>query len=130
MSVKEIGLSWIVVKDIKAAVKYYTEVVGLKPIEFNEEFGWAEMQGQDGGSILGIAQESSHEAVKAGQNAVVTFTVDHLESVKEQMIREGATPEGDIIEVPGHVKMQTFIDPHGNRFQLCEMAHVHHCCSC
>lgn len=129
MSVREIGLSWIVVKDIKAAVRYYTEVVGLELSEFNEEFGWAELRGKDGGALLGIAQESSHEPVKAGQNAVVTFTVDHLESVKEKMIQEGANPEGDTIEVPGHVKMQTFIDPHGNRFQICEMVR-HHCCSC
>ncbi len=128
MSVKEIGLSWIVVKDIKAAVRYYTEVVGLDLLEFNEQFRWAELQGRDGGAILGIAQESPQEQIKAGQNAVVTFTVDDIEKVKEEMVQKGAKAEGDILEVPGHVKMQTFIDAYGNRFQLCEV--VHHCCSC
>ncbi|HSX14167.1 MAG TPA: VOC family protein [Chlamydiales bacterium] len=129
MKVNEIGLCWIVVKDIKAAVKYYTEVVGLKLAEFNEEYGWAELTGQKDGSRLGIAQESPHCDTKAGQNAVVTFSVDNLDKVKAAMIKKGAQCEGDVIEVPGHVKMQTVVDADGNRFQICELLH-HSCCHC
>ena len=127
MAVKEIGLCWIVVKDIKAAVQYYTEIVGLKLMELSEEFGWAELEGHEGGSRLGIAQESAHEPVKAGQNAVMTFTVDNLEKSKKQMVQKGAKCHGDVIEVPGHVKMQTLIDQDGNHFQICEV--LHHCCN-
>ncbi len=123
MRVKNIGLSWIVVKNIRDAVKYYTEIVGLKLMELNEEFGWAELEGYEGGSRLGIAQEAPHEKVKAGQNAVVTFTVEDLEKVKSEMIKKGAKCEGDVIEVPGHVKMQTVVDSDGNRFQICELLH-------
>ena len=127
MAVKEIGLCWIVVKDIKAAVQYYTEIVGLKLMELSEEFGWAELEVHEGGSRLGIAQESAHEPVKAGQNAVMTFTVDNLEKSKKQMVQKGAKCHGDVIEVPGHVKMQTLIDQDGNHFQICEV--LHHCCN-
>lgn len=131
MTVKEIGLCWIVVKDIQAAVKYYTEVVGLQLAEFNEEYGWAELEGEDGGSRLGIAQENQAEKLMAGQNAVMTFTVDNIEKVKAAMVKKGAKCEGDVIEVPGHVKMQTIIDADGNRFQICEMVRHHHsCCHC
>lgn len=129
MQVKEIGLSWIVVKDIEAAVRYYTEVVGLNLLEFNEEYGWAELQGYDGGAVLGIAQENSEEAMPAGQNAVVTFTVEDIEEAKLELFEKGANFEGDILEVPGHVKMQTVIDSDGNRFQLCEVLH-HSCAHC
>lgn len=129
MSVKEIGLSWIVVKDVKAAVEYYTQVVGLELREFNEQYGWAELQGYEGGAILGIAQESPQEAMLAGQNAVVTFTVDDLDGAREEMLEKGAYLEGDVIEVPGHVKMQTVIDEDGNRFQICELMH-HSCAHC
>ncbi len=128
MQVKEIGLSWIVVKDIKAAVQYYTNVVGLKLMEFNEQYGWAELEGHEGGSRLGIAQENPQEKVSAGQNAVVTFTVANLDKVKKEMTQKGARFEGDVIEVPGHVKMQTVMDRDGNRFQICEL--LHHTCSC
>lgn len=129
MTVKEIGLSWIVVKDIKSAVKYYTEVVGLKLMEMSEEYGWAELEGHEGGCRLGIAQENPKENVRPGQNAIVTFTVASLEKTKAQMVKKGAKCEGEVIEVPGHVKMQTVIDADGNRFQICEMAH-HSCCHC
>ena len=129
MQVKEIGLSWIVVKDFKAAVKYYTDVVGLKLMEINEQYGWAELEGFEGGSRLGIAQENSEDPAKAGQNAVMTFTVGNIQKAKEEMIKKGAKCEGDIIEVPGHVKMQTMTDLDGNCFQICEMVH-HSCCCC
>ncbi len=121
--------NWIVVKDIRSAVRYYTDVVGLQLVEFNEEYGWAELEGSDGGSRLGIAQENELEKVKAGQNAVITFSVDDLEASKKKMMHQGAKCEGDVIEIPGHVKMQTLIDPDGNCFQICELLH-HSCCHC
>ena len=129
MRVKEVGLIWIVVKDIKAAIHYYTEVVGLQLMEFHEEYGWAEMEGYEGGCRLGIAQESPQEAVKAGHNAVVTFTVGNLEQSKAKMVQKGAKCQGEVIEIPGHVKMQTLIDQDGNYFQICELLQ-HSCCHC
>lgn len=121
MAVKEIGLSWIVVNNFKEAVAYYRDVVGLKLMELNEEYGWAELEGHDGGSRLGIAQKNPNEKVLPGQNAVVTFTVSNLENSKVEMKKQGVNFEGETLEIPGHVKMQTVIDKDGNRFQLCEL---------
>ncbi len=121
MDIEEIGLSWIVVKDVKRAIDYYTKVVGLKLLEFNEQYGWAELQGSKGGARLGIAQENAQEPVKAGQNAVITFTVDNLEKTKQEMGKKGAHFEGEVLVVPGHIKMQTGLDQDGNRFQICEV---------
>ena len=129
MQVKEIGLIWIVVKDIKSSVKYYTDVVGLKLMELNEEYGWAELEGHEGGTRLGIAQENAKEKMLAGQNAVITFTVGDLKKTKETMVKKGAKCEGEVVEVPGHVKMQTMVDTDGNHFQICEMT-KHSCCHC
>lgn len=58
---------------------------------------------------------------------MITFTVADLEEAKQELLKKGAKCQGDIIEVPGHVKMQTVIDNDGNCFQLCEL--VHHSCS-
>lgn len=41
MDIKGIHLAWIVVSDIEAAVKFYTETVGLTLMEFSKEYGWA-----------------------------------------------------------------------------------------
>ncbi|MBS0623909.1 MAG: VOC family protein [Verrucomicrobia bacterium] len=123
MQIKEIGLSWIVVKNIKEAVRYYTEIVGLKLLEFNEQYGWAELQGHCGGPYLGLAQENSKEKIKAGQNAVITLSVEDLDKAKSEMVKKGVVCEGGILEVPGHVKMQTMIDRDGNHFQICQILH-------
>ncbi len=120
--VKQIQMAWIVVSDLKAAIKFYEETVGLKLTVLSEEHGWAEMSGMEGGALLGIAQSSSAEEVKPGENAVVTFTVENLETAKADMGKKGANFIGDIIEIPGHVKLQTFKDKDGNRFQIVEVA--------
>lgn len=121
MTVQEVGLSWIVVKNIEESIAYYTEVVGLKLAEFNPQYGWAELTGHDGGTRLGIAQASPQSEMTEGSNAVVTFTVSDLESAKASMLAKGAKADGDVLEVPGHVKMQTLLDADGNRYQICQI---------
>ena len=45
---KSIDLVWITVSDFSRAVKFYTEVVGLQLLEKNDEWGWAELRGENG----------------------------------------------------------------------------------
>lgn len=118
MQVKSLGLAWIVVKDFKKAVQFYTEVVGLKLIAMHEEFPWAELEGYEGGAKLGISGEG--DGFKAGDNACVTFTVESIEQAREELLAKGATCVGEIQEVPGHVKLQMVVDPDGNHVQLVE----------
>lgn len=117
MKTEGIFLSWIVVKDIKQAIKFYTDVVGLTLKEFHPEFGWAELAGPRGSS-LGIGQENSETPMKAGVNAVVTIAVDDIDVARQHYLAKGATLVGEVIEVPGHVKMQTFTDVDGNTMQI------------
>lgn len=130
MQTKSIGLVWIVVKDFKRAVKFYTEVAGLKVHEMCEEWGWAELEGHDGsGMRLGIAQQrpDSQDPIQPGQNGVVTLTVDNLEQANKDLVRQGANLIGEVQEVPGHVKMQSVKDADGNMFQLVEKLDVKAC---
>ena len=120
MSIQDIALAWIVVADLKKAVKYYTQVVGLKLLEHNDEFGWAELAGENGGTRLGIAQQGGHCPMTAGNNAIVTLTVTDLVKAKNELTKKGAKLVGDMQEVPGHVKLQLFEDTDGNKLQLVE----------
>jgi predicted enzyme related to lactoylglutathione lyase len=132
MNLKSIDMVWIVVNDFKSAIQFYTETVGLKLAECNEDYGWAELEGHNGGTRLGIAkmQPKSEDDVKPGQNAVMTFTVTSLEKAVSEMKQKGAKLIGAIEEIPGHVKMQMAQDSDGNRFQLVEVCHQHKCCHC
>jgi predicted enzyme related to lactoylglutathione lyase len=117
MKAQGIFLSWIVVKDIKAAIKFYTEVAGLELKEYHEEYKWAELSGP-AGSILGIGEEGPESPMKPGINAVMTIAVDDIEAAKCHFIQKGANLVGETIEIPHHVKMQTFTDADGNTMQL------------
>lgn len=119
METQGIFLTWIVVKDIQKAIKFYTEVVGLELKEYHEEFRWAEFSGP-GGSILGIGQEEEGCDVKAGANGVVTVAVKDLSKAIEHFKAKGAQLVGDVVEIPHHVKMQTFVDADGNTMQIVE----------
>lgn len=119
MQAKGIFLSWIVVKDIRKAIEFYTKTVGFALKEFNEHFGWAELSGPQG-TLLGLAQENSECGSKAGTNAVVTISVASMAQAIKSFQEKGVKLVGEVMEVPGHVKLQTFEDADGNTFQLVE----------
>jgi predicted enzyme related to lactoylglutathione lyase len=119
MKPQSIGMVWIVVKDIKNAIKYYTETVGLKLEQFTEQFNWAELSTPEGECRLGICQEEGE--MRAGTNAVVTLSVANIDEACADLKKKGAKLLGDVIEVPGHVKMQTVMDADGNQFQVVEV---------
>ncbi len=122
MKTKSFDLAWIVAKDFSKTVKFYTEVVGLKLMKSNEEYGWAELQGHEGGATLGICKADERACpLKAGQNACPTFTVEDLEKAKKDIQGKGVKLVGDVQEVPGHVKLQLAVDADGNHFQLVQM---------
>lgn len=119
-TVSDISMAWVVVKDIEASIRFYTEVVGLKLAEHCKEYGWAELVAINGGARLGLAQVCEREPMNPGQNAVVGLTVGDILKAKERLAKGKTNFVGDIMEVPGVVKLQTFTDPDGNKFQLAE----------
>ena len=103
MSANSFDLAWIVVNDLKKAIDFYTNVIGLKLMEFHAEYGWAELEGKKGGAKIGIAQRQVEEesCIQPGQNAVITFTVDNLEKAIATLVEKGATLLGKIENVGG-----------------------------
>jgi len=120
MKTKGIELGWIVVNDLKKSIAFYTDVVGLEVTTLNEEFGWAELKGSEGGAHLGLAQTNPMSPIPAGANAVMTISVPDINEARTAMQSKGATLIGEVIEVPGHVKMQLFTDADGNHCQIVE----------
>lgn len=116
-SKRGIHLAWIVVNDFQKAVKFYTEVVGLKVSSMSEEYGWAELRGEDG-ALLGIAHQNADSEIAAGQNAVFTISVNDIQAEIAAFQKKHVTIVGEMLEVPGHVKLQSMRDVDGNLFQL------------
>lgn len=125
MAIKRMDLAWVTVRDFPKAKHFYQEVLGLTALSVDEENGWIELVGKDGGAVVGVAQtddvpsEDMHGAYPL-TGAVITFTVDDIAQTKKELEDQGVNFIGAIIEVPGHVKIIFFTDPEGNKFQLIE----------
>jgi len=118
---KSSNMSWITVSDIKKAKQFFVEVLGFKEQNFHEDFGWAELSGHDeGGARIGLGQSNPNQEMKPGENAIITISVDDIEKVRAEYQSKGVNLIGEIMEVPGHVKLQLFTDQDGNKFQLVE----------
>ncbi len=129
--IKSMKLSWIATADIQKSKKFFIETLGLEIKNDTAEYGWMELQGHEGGMYLGVGQaQPEHPDEKPGMNAVVTMTVDDIVAAKKTLEAKGVRFIDEIIEVPGHVKMVTFVDPDGNRFQLVQELDIHtdSCC--
>ncbi len=121
MAIKSMDLAWICTSDIKKAQQFFIETLGLKEMNFAPEYGWLEVQGKKGGFGMGIGQANPKDPLgKPGMNAVMTFTVDNIEESIKELTNKGVKFVDEIVEVPGHVKMISFVDGDGNLFQLCE----------
>jgi predicted enzyme related to lactoylglutathione lyase len=118
--IKKMGMAWVTVSDLAKAQKFFVDTLGLKLSPGSApEWGWLEIGCNDnGGLMIGVAQQNEHDNMKPGSNAVITMTVDNLVEVKQQLEAKGVRFSGEIMIVPGHVKLATFADPDGNVFQL------------
>ena len=120
MDNRGIGLIWITVSDIKKAIDYYSQVLGFQLAEFHEAFGWAELEAASG-ARLGLAQANPDQGMKAGTNAIITITVDDIVSSRAELEGKGVSLMGEIMEIPGEVKLQLCADKDGNQYQLVEL---------
>ena len=111
----EVNLAWYSVKDLNAAKRFYGEVLGLKKT-FEME-GWSEFSHADGAASIGLSAIS--EPGEGG--ATVVLKVDDLDRSRKELGAKGVKFEGDVMEVPGVVRIASFRDPAGNRLQLCQV---------
>lgn len=122
MNVKSIDLAWISVTDMKKAREFFVDTLGLSVGCDTPEYGWIELKGSAGGAQLGIgAVNEEKPLVPAGSNAIVTFTVDDLDAALAELRAKNVTIIGDIIEIPGHVRMIFIQDNDSNTFQLAQV---------
>lgn len=121
MGAKSAELAWVVVQDLEKAKKFFTEALDFVVTTESEQWGWIELKGKEGGMTIGLAKDDAHSPIARGSNAIITLTVDDIEKERKSLATKGVKLLGDIMEVPGHVKMQLFTDADGNHFQLVQL---------
>ncbi|UCE96709.1 MAG: VOC family protein [Candidatus Bathyarchaeota archaeon] len=108
--IKEIDNASIVVHDLKSAVKWYRDVMGLKHKFTEESIQWAEMDA-GGRSTL---------ALKTKGNPSVCFVVTDLDEEMKRLKEKGVSFD-EVFELPGGVgRVTSFKDPWGNEIDFFE----------
>lgn len=107
----------LMVKDIPATVKFYSQGLGLKVITSSP--GWAELDA-DGTTI---ALHAASENGQTGSSPILSFHVDDIHQTIATLEAEGAALEGNIRE-PSFGKVAAMRTPDGSIISLLQPATV------
>jgi catechol 2,3-dioxygenase-like lactoylglutathione lyase family enzyme len=115
---KQLALVWVWVKDLRAAVAFYKEQVGLKLSYLDEATGWAFFATGVEGLDLGLQVWPFGGAVPRGGGACPVFEVVNLAEARQALESRGVVFEGMAEGGEGQRRHATFHDPDGNPVTL------------
>jgi predicted enzyme related to lactoylglutathione lyase len=110
-------MAWVVVDNLAQGKAFFTDVLGLKLEADSPEYNWAEFSAGDD-THIGMGESCDDTPIKAGNNAVICINVEDIVAAKSELESKNVRVLGDIVEVPGHVKMILIQDPSGNLYNI------------
>lgn len=120
MAIQRFELAWISVSDLARAKKFFVDTLGMNIVTDTPEYNWLEVEGKQGGARIGIGTCGEQSPIKPGDNAIISLTVTNLEEIKKMLENHQVTIIGEIMEVPGQVKLLLIQDADKNFIHLCE----------
>ena len=106
------------VTDLEASIAWFKETLGFDETFKVAEAGWAEVATPAEGVSIGLSQTDEPVARDGGNTPV--FGVDDIDAARAELEAKGVTFEGETVELPGMVKLATFLDPDGNHYMLAQ----------
>jgi catechol 2,3-dioxygenase-like lactoylglutathione lyase family enzyme len=115
--IKEANVT-VMVSDLKRAIKFYTETLGLKLVN-QYQTHWAEIHAP--GLTIGLHPTGAH-GPKPGnsESLAIGFSVDNLDNDITAFKNKGIVFSPNIIE-DGPVRITFFTDPDKNPLYFCEV---------
>ncbi len=105
------------VGDVNAAKAWYGKVLGCTVVYELPEHNWAEVATPTEGALIGLMQDPDATTVGNGGSSV-SFGVRDISAAKASLMNHSVAIDGDVIEIPGVVKLLNFKDPYGNSLML------------
>ena len=118
---KQMALVWLWVSNLRAAVSFYREQVGLRLGYLDEESGWAFFGTGAEGVDLGLKVWPFGGAVPRGGGACPVFEVTNLGLARAAMEARGVAFEGTVAGEEGVRRLTTFHDLDGNPLMLTQV---------
>jgi catechol 2,3-dioxygenase-like lactoylglutathione lyase family enzyme len=119
--ITQIGLHTVVVKDLRKALKFYRDTLGLPVAFYSKKLKWLTFDGSHHG-VLSLTVPWNKQSKKlVGARTGISFFVDDMETtyreLKQKKVRFHLAPRK---EKWGGI-LANFADPDGNRFFLLQM---------
>lgn len=105
------------VKDMGAAIDWYTDRMGFTLIYRMDELGWCELKAPDERVTVGLGQR---EEVQRGGGCVPVWSVADIAAARTALEAKDVRFDGETQEIPNMVKLATFYDLDGNALMLVE----------
>ena len=118
---KQLALVWLWVADLRAAVAFYRDQVGLKLGYLDEESGWAFFATGAEGVDFGLKVWPFGGPVPRGGGSCPVFEVVDLGAARAALEARGVAFEGEAAGEEGVRRLTTFHDPDGNPLMLTQV---------
>ncbi len=106
----------IPVQDLDASLAWFSDKLGFQEMFKVAEAGWAEVSTPAEGVTIGLNQG----AEGTGGGSTPVFGVEDIDAARAELEAKGVPFDGDTIELPGMVKLATFLDPDCNRYMFAQ----------
>ena len=115
--IKTIWCITFYVSDLKKAVKFYEETLGLeRKYEYSSYVGF-----ECGGVEVGLVPKLKEHKRVASKSPSVEFLVDNVEKFYEELKGKGVKFTKELHEEPWGGKQATFTDPDGNILEIVQI---------
>ena len=110
------GLTCVIpVKNLVASKSWYQDVLGFELLLELTAEKFCELASPVNRVTVGLSEVTEF---KEGSSTTLTFGVIDIDAARTKMIHKGVKFVGKTEEIPGIVKLATFIDPSGNKLML------------
>ena len=105
------------VTNLDRSIAWYRDILGFSLLYRADEIAWCELS--TGVQRVNVGLSERRDAGGSG-GATLTFGVTGLEAAKAALDEHGVRQDGDIVEIPGLVRLLTFFDPDDNALMFYE----------
>ncbi|MFD0586548.1 VOC family protein [Paenibacillus sp. GCM10027627] len=107
---------WYDVADLDRSIAFFTEKLQFELVFHDVEGGMVIVGTNTKDCTIGFSQ--SERVIPSTSSSV--FEVANIEKAVQDLSAKGVSFVGEIEEVPGMVKLATFVDPDGHNYMLSE----------